>query len=145
MYMTPFENPPEILLVEDSPTDSSIMVRALAQNPRRKHVTTLADGEQAMTHLRAKTEARPDLVLLDLNLPKKDGWQVLAECKNDPFLKAIPIVVFTTSQLLRDVRRCYELGANSVVTKPFDLLTFLQAVQGIEDFWLGIAELKRSH
>lgn len=131
---------PEILVVEDSETDSMLMLRALSQSHRQKNVTALPDGERAIGFLRDEREPRPDLILLDLNLPKKDGWEVLQECKSDPVLRGIPIVVFSTSRLDEDVRRCYELGANSVIAKPFELNPFLDAVHDIEDYWLGLAE-----
>jgi chemotaxis family two-component system response regulator Rcp1 len=131
--------PYEILLVEDSATDARLVSKALAPG-RKKSITTVVDGEQAMAYLHERAgTALPDLMLLDLNLPKKDGWEVLAECKNDPVLRAVPIVVFTTSQLEREVHRCYELGANSFVAKPFELDPFLRAVKSIEDYWLGLS------
>ena len=133
-----FMLPKEILLIEDSSTDTKMVLRALANSTRRKNVVTSVDGDQAMTYLRKKVDGvKPDLILLDLNLPKKDGWEVLAECKSDPRLKNIPIVVFTTSQQSSEVRRCYELGANSFVAKPFELDAFLETIQSIEDYWLG--------
>ena len=132
--------PKEILLVEDSANDIRMMLLALKLNSREKNVATSVDGEQAMAYLTGREEgSRPDLIILDLNLPKKDGWQVLAECKADPRLKCIPIVVFSTSEMQRDVDRCYALGANSFVTKPFDLDAFQSAVGMIEDFWLGLS------
>jgi two-component system, chemotaxis family, response regulator Rcp1 len=142
--MTQMETAPqrarEILLVEDSLTDIKMLFLALNKSGRKKNIATSADGEQAMAFLDGRTEgARPDLIILDLNLPKKDGWQVLAECKSDPRLRCIPIVVFTTSGSQRDVDRCYALGANSYVTKPFDLDAFQDAVGMIEDFWLGLS------
>jgi CheY-like chemotaxis protein len=133
---------PEVLLVEDSETDTLMMMKALSQNPRPKNVTSLPDGERALAYLREPKESRPDLIVMDLNLPRKDGWQVLQECKADPALRNIPIVIFTTSRLDQDVERCYALGANSVVAKPFELSPFLHAIHGIEDYWLGLAELK---
>jgi len=127
----------EVLVIEDSATDTQLVLKALASSQRKKKVVTAMDGGQAMAYLRQSPEgAKPDLVLLDLNLPKKDGWEVLAECKSDPVLRHIPIVVFTTSQLGSEVRRCYELGANSFVAKPFDLSGFMQAIERIENYWL---------
>jgi CheY-like chemotaxis protein len=131
--------PKEILLVEDSPTDIKMVLMALKKSGRPKQVTTSTDGEQAMARLNAPPAGLPDLVILDLNLPKMDGWQVLARCKGDAALKCIPIVVFTTSERQADVDRCYALGANSFVTKPFDLAAFQDAVAMIEEFWLGLA------
>jgi CheY-like chemotaxis protein len=130
----------EILLVEDSPNDVKMVLLALGKSGRQKNVTTSMDGEHAMKFLGGLADgSRPDLIILDLNLPKKDGWQVLAECKTDALLKCIPIVVFTTSEAQEDVDRCYALGANSYVTKPFDLDAFENAVGIIEDFWLGLS------
>jgi CheY-like chemotaxis protein len=136
------ELPKEILLVEDSNTDTKMVLQAMDRNVRRKRVVTSLDGEQAMTYLKKQKDgARPSLILLDLNMPKKNGWQVLAECKADPALKSIPIVVFTTSQSASDIKRCYDLGANSFVPKPFDLDEFQRAVDLIEDYWLGLSKL----
>jgi chemotaxis family two-component system response regulator Rcp1 len=130
----------EVLVVEDSATDSKMMLRALAKGPTPKHVASSADGDQAMDYLRALPGGRlPDLMLLDLNLPKMDGWEVLAECKADPELRRIPIVVFTTSQLGSEVKRCYELGANSFVAKPFELNEFMDAMGAIEKYWLAVS------
>lgn len=135
-----FARPREILVIEDSSTDTKMMLKALNANPRRKNVVNSVDGDQAMGYLRKHAaDMKPDLILLDLNLPKKDGWEVLAECKSDPRLKLIPIVVFTTSQLGSEVRRCYELGANSFVAKPFELNAFMKAVEDIENYWLGMS------
>lgn len=132
--------PKEILLIEDSSTDTKMVLKGFSRNSRKKNISTSTDGEQAMSYLHKSVDSHlPDLIILDLNLPKKDGWEVLAECKADPVLKLIPIVVFTTSQLGSEVQRCYELGANSFVAKPFDLDSFLQTIESIEDYWLGIS------
>jgi CheY-like chemotaxis protein len=136
---------PEVLLVEDSDSDTRMILKALSQSPRRKHVTTLADGDSALGYLQDPRHAKPDLILLDLNLPKKDGWDVLKACKSDPALKAIPIVVLSTTRQEDDIQRCYALGANCVVAKPFELNPFLEAVHGIEDYWLGLAELRAAN
>jgi chemotaxis family two-component system response regulator Rcp1 len=117
-----------------------MVLKGLARNKRKKNIVTSVDGDQAMEYLhRTNAATKPDLILLDLNLPKKDGWEVLAECKADPILKIIPIVVFTTSELGSEVQRCYELGANSFVAKPFELDSFLSTIQSIEDYWLGVS------
>lgn len=130
----------EILLIEDSTTDAKLVLRAFDKNSRRKRVITSMDGSEAMAYLKKlKDGPKPHLILLDLNLPKKDGWQVLAECKGDANLKAIPIVVFTTSQSESEAKRCYDLGANSFVTKPYDLDEFQRAIDLIEDYWLGLS------
>jgi two-component system, chemotaxis family, response regulator Rcp1 len=132
--------PKEILVVEDSVTDTKMVLWALDKNKHGKSVVTLVDGDQAMAYLRKREDGfQPDLILLDLNLPKKDGWQVLAECKADPALKGVPIVVFSTSQAETDVKRCYELGANSFISKPFELDEFRRAIALIEHYWLGLS------
>ena len=130
--------PKEILVVEDSASDTKMVLWALDKNSAGKNVVTLMDGGQALMYLKTREDGlKPDLILLDLNMPKKDGWEVLAECKSDETLKAIPIVVFSTSQLQSDVNRCYDLGANSFITKPFELNEFLAAIAMIENYWLG--------
>lgn len=130
----------EILVVDDSPDDAKMILWTLDKGRKRKSVVTLMDGAQAMTYLRTREDGlKPDLILLDLNMPVKDGWEVLAECKGDPLLKAIPIVVFSTSSRPMDVKRGYAMGANSFVTKPFDLADFKAAVEMIEDYWLGLS------
>jgi two-component system response regulator len=140
MDTSPALRPKSILLVEDSATDSRLVRLALSGSPRPRNLEVSVDGEAAMGYLHACLPgAYPELIILDLNLPKKDGWQVLAECKADLALRCIPIVVFTTSGSQRDVDRCYALGANSFVTKPFDLDAFQRAVAMIEEFWLGLS------
>jgi CheY-like chemotaxis protein len=129
-----------VLLVEDSTADANLVLAVLGRSARKNVVTRVSDGQRAMDVLAARPGARhPDLILLDLNLPQKDGWQVLAECKADGRLKTIPIVVFTTSASQDDVDRCYAMGANSYVTKPYDLDAFQNAVAMIDDFWLGLS------
>ena len=140
MELFVLERPREILVVEDSKEDQTMVLWALDKNQRGKSVVTLMNGEQAMIYLRKREDGlKPDLILLDLNMPKKNGWEVLSECKGDPALRAIPIVVFSTSRVKADVSRCYELGANSFVPKPFDLDEFKLAIAGIENFWLGLS------
>jgi CheY-like chemotaxis protein len=136
----------EVLLVEDSITDTRMVRMALdeGQEIRKKNLTSVLDGELAMEYLRSHKDSLPDLILLDLNLPKKDGWEVLAECKSDEQLKSVPIVVFTTSQLDKDVHRCYQLGANSFIAKPFELHLFLKTIRDIENYWLGISASHRA-
>jgi CheY-like chemotaxis protein len=130
----------EILVVEDSSLDTKLVLWALDQNKRGKNVVTMDDGQQAMAYLREKQAGlHPALILLDLNLPMKDGWQVLSECKSDPALRAIPIVVFSTSQLDADIKRSYSLGANSFISKPFDLDDFQRAIELIENYWLRLS------
>jgi CheY-like chemotaxis protein len=140
MELFVLSRPKEILVVEDSVTDTKMVLWALDKNKHGKSVVTLIDGDQAMAYLRKREDGfEPDLILLDLNLPRKDGWQVLAECKSDPLLKGIPIVVFSTSQAESDIKRCYELGANSFISKPFDLEEFQKAIALIENYWLGLS------
>jgi chemotaxis family two-component system response regulator Rcp1 len=136
---------PEILLVDDNPADSDLTWLVLARSTRQNHISAVYDGEQAMAFLQRTGKhtnaVRPHLVVLDLNLPRKDGRAVLDEVKADPNLRKIPIVIFTTSRSGRDVARCYELGANCYVCKPGNLDDFRSVVRSIEDFWFGSASL----
>ena len=136
---------PEILLVDDNPADAGLICEALASSPRGSHVHGVADGEEAMAFLRRSGKhadaVRPDLVVLDLNLHRKDGRAVLAEVKADPDLHKLPIVVFTTSSSGQDIARSYELGANCYVSKPGNLGDFFAAVRSIEEFWFDRASL----
>lgn len=138
-------DPIEILLVEDSPDDVELTLEVLKETKLRNALHIVEDGEAAMAFLRREGEyadaPRPDLVLLDLNLPRKDGREVLAEIKADPDLKLIPVVVLTTSQAEEDVLRAYGHHANCYITKPVDLDQFLEVVNTIEDFWLSIVKL----
>jgi CheY-like chemotaxis protein len=137
--------PIEILLVEDSPADVDLTVEALQDAKVRNHLSVVSDGVEALALLRregAYADARqPDLVLLDLNLPKKDGLEVLAEIKADPRLRRIPVVILTTSEAEQDILKSYDLHANCYVTKPVDLDRFITVVKSIEDFWLAIVKL----
>jgi two-component system, chemotaxis family, response regulator Rcp1 len=137
----------EILLVDDNPADLDLTIDALAQSQWPCNVNTVLDGVEAVAYLRRKGKytaaARPHLVLLDLNLPRKDGRSVLAEVKSDPALRRIPIVIFSTSQAPLDIERSYELGANSYVSKPPTLQTWITAVKLLKDFWIGCACLPR--
>ena len=137
--------PIQILLVEDSPTDAKLTLKALTLAKVANKVSHVEDGVQAMEYLRHRGKysesLRPDLILLDLNLPKKDGREVLEELKADPDLKTIPVVVLTTSQAEQDVLRSYELHANCYVTKPVNFERFLEVVQSIESFWLSVVVL----
>ena len=137
--------PVEILLVEDSPGDVRLTVEALREGRVRNHLNVVPDGVEAMAFLRREGKyagsPRPDVVLLDLNLPRKDGREVLAEIKADERLKRIPVVVLTTSRDERDVLRSYELHANCYITKPVDLDQFIAVVQSIENFWLTVVTL----
>jgi CheY-like chemotaxis protein len=137
--------PIEILLVEDNPGDVRLTVEALREAKVRNNLNVASDGVEAMEFLRRVGDHAnaplPDLVLLDLNLPRKDGREVLQEIKTDPELTLIPVVVLTTSQAEQDVLRSYQLHANAYVTKPVDLDQFLQVVRSIESFWLEIVRL----
>ncbi len=141
-------SPIEILMVEDSPGDARLAIEALKDAKVLNRVTVVGDGVEAMRYLRCQGRyadaPRPDLILLDLNLPKKDGREVLAEVKGDPTLAAIPIVILTTSQAERDVLRSYELHANCYVTKPVDLDQFMTVVKSVESFWLSVVKLPRA-
>jgi CheY-like chemotaxis protein len=134
----------EVLMVDDNPADVDLMQDVLGEGQRWR-VTTAQDGEQALALLNAgKKECRsPDLVMLDLNMPRKDGRAVLAEIKSDPDLRRIPVLVFTTSQAAHDIDRAYESGANCYVSKPGNLKEFTAALKSIEDFWLVAAQLPR--
>jgi len=148
MVETRIGKPIEILLVEDNPGDVDLAKAALEDGKFRNALHTVGDGEEAMLFLRRKgkyTEApRPDLVLLDLNLPKKDGREVLAEIKSDEDLKRIPVVILTISNDEEDILRTYNLHANCFITKPIDLSQFVKVVKAIEDFWLTIVKLPPS-
>lgn len=137
--------PVEILLVEDSPGDVKLTEEALrdAEVPNKLHVAR--DGEEAMRFLRREGEfgdvPRPDLILLDLNMPRMDGREVLAAIKKDEDLKRIPVIILTTSQSEDDVAEAYNLAANCYVAKPVDLDEFLDVVRAIDDFWLTLVKL----
>src|SRR5687767_14623501 len=137
--------PIEILLVEDNPADVRLTVEALkdAKVPNRLHVAR--DGVEAIRLLRDDTGTvpRPDLVLLDLNLPRKDGREVLAEIKKDDALRHIPVVILTTSQAEQDVVQSYRLGANAFITKPAEIDRFFEVIRSLEQFWLEAARLAR--
>lgn len=137
--------PIQIMLVEDEPADARLTEEALREGKIHSELHVLPDGVEAMLFLRREGEyadaPRPDLILLDLNLPKKDGREVLAEIKQDPTLKRIPVVILTTSRADEDILRSYELHANCFVTKPVDLDQFMHVVQSIEDFWLTLVRL----
>jgi len=145
--MTPnhLVKPITILLVEDNPGDADLAREALDSGKLSNNLHVVDDGEKAMAFLRRETgyqgAPRPDLVLLDLNLPRKDGREVLSEIKSDPDLRSIPVVILTTSQAEEDVYRSYNLHANCYITKPIDLNQFLHVVRSIENFWLSIVVL----
>ena len=135
----------EILLVEDSPADVRLTQEALKEGKIHNNLNVVGDGEEAMDYLYRRGEysdsVRPDLILLDLNLPRKDGREVLAELKSDEDLKRIPVVILTTSSAEEDVLRTYNLHANCYITKPVDLEQFIRVVRTIEDFWLTVVKL----
>jgi CheY-like chemotaxis protein len=137
--------PVEILLVEDNPGDVRLTQEALKDAKVRNRVNVVSDGVEALAFLRREnpyaSAARPDLILLDLNLPRMDGREVLREIKADGELKSIPVVVLTTSTAEQDVLKSYDLHANCYVTKPVDLDQFNKVVQSIEEFWLTIVRL----
>ena len=140
-----FAKPIDILLVEDNAGDARLAQEALSGSKIRNEIFHVRDGVEALAFLRCErpyaTARRPDLVLLDLNLPRKDGREVLAEIKSDPNLLQIPVVVLTISKDEEDVLRSYNLHANCYVTKPIDLGRFLEIVRSIESFWLTIVQL----
>ena len=137
--------PIEILLVEDNPGDARLAVEALKDSKINNNLYHVKDGVEAMDFLRQRGEYAgvpvPDLILLDLNLPRKDGREVLEEIKEDDELKLVPVVVLTTSEAERDLVRSYDLHANAYVVKPLDLDRFIEVVQAIEDFWFAIVKL----
>jgi CheY-like chemotaxis protein len=137
--------PVEVLLVEDNPGDVRLTQEALKDGRVMVNLTVAADGVEAMEILKRSgphsAKPRPDLILLDLNLPKKNGREVLEEIKVDEDLKRIPVIVMTTSKAEQDIYRAYNLNANCYVTKPMDLDEFLNVVRSIEDFWLTIVTL----
>ena len=140
--------PVQILLVEDNPGDVGLTLEALKEATVLNKLTVVKDGIEALSLLRRQGQhahaARPDLILLDLNLPKKDGREVLAEIKADDNLKRIPVIILTTSQNEQDVVKSYNLHANCYITKPLDLDQFIKVVKSIEDFWLGIVVLPKN-
>jgi two-component system response regulator len=137
--------PIEILLVEDSPADILITREAFEEAKLLNSLHVAEDGVQAMEFLRRQgryaSAPRPDLILLDLNLPRKNGREVLAEIKNDPDLKSIPVVILTTSGTDEDILKAYDLHANCYVVKPVGFESFLKAVQSIRNFWFSVVAL----
>ncbi|MGA2156384.1 MAG: response regulator [Bryobacteraceae bacterium] len=137
--------PVELLLVEDNPGDVRLTIEALKEGRVINNLIVVKDGQAAIAVLRRQGRyakaACPDLILLDLNLPRKGGLEVLAEIKEDPGLKHIPVVVLTTSQAPQDVLRAYQLHANCYIVKPVDLDQFMSVVQAIKGFWLGVVLL----
>jgi two-component system, chemotaxis family, response regulator Rcp1 len=137
--------PIEILLVEDNPADVRLTVEALKEEKIYNKINVVQDGVEAMSFLRKEGKyakaGRPDLILLDLNLPKKDGREVLAEIKGDDRLKTIPVVVLTVSKSEEDILKSYHLHANCYITKPVDLKQFMKVAKSVQEFWLTIVKL----
>lgn len=137
--------PIEILLVEDNPGDVRLTEEALKEGKVKNNLNVVEDGIEALTFLKRVDEYAdapiPDLILLDLNLPGKNGKEVLEEIKNDPDLKWIPVVILTTSEEEKDIIKTYSLHANCYIAKPVDLEQFIKVVKSIEDFWLTIVKL----
>ena len=134
-----------ILVVEDNPGDARLILEALKQTNARNRLSHVLNGVQALQFLRRGGDhtlaARPDLVLLDLNLPGKDGREVLAEIKADAILRSIPVIILTTSQAHDDILRSYDMNANCYVTKPADLSQFTEVIRCVDEFWRTIAKL----
>jgi CheY-like chemotaxis protein len=145
MTPKPAGQPIEVLLVEDDPGDVLLIREAFDFNKVHNNLNVVSDGEQALDYLRGTGDysgrIRPDLVLLDLNLPRKDGREVLGEVKSDPDLRTIPIVVLTTSEAEEDVLKSYQLHANAYVTKPVDFERFVSIVRQIDDFFVSVVRL----
>lgn len=137
--------PAEILLVEDNPGDVRLTVEAFKEGKIKNNLSVAIDGVEAMAFLRKEGKyanaTRPDLILLDLNLPKKDGREVLEEIKCDPDLKRIPVVILTTSEAERDIMKAYNLHANCYITKPVDLDQFVKIIKQIDKFWFMVVKL----
>ena len=137
--------PIEILLIEDNPGDARLAKEALKDSKLMNTLNIVEDGVEAMNFLHQTGKyskmPRPDLIILDLNLPKKDGREVLAEIKTDDDLKRIPVVILTISKAEEDILKSYNLHANCFITKPLDLDQFMKVVKSIEDFWLTIVKL----
>jgi CheY-like chemotaxis protein len=141
--------PVEVLLVEDNPGDVLLTREALRDGKVHTRLNVVTDGEQALAYLRRQppfeNAQRPDLILLDLNLPRKNGQEVLAEIKGDEFFRRIPVVVLTSSQAEQDILKSYDLRANCYITKPVNLDQFIRVVHSIEEFWLTVVKLPRSN
>jgi chemotaxis family two-component system response regulator Rcp1 len=137
--------PVDILLVEDNPGDVRLTIEALKEGKVRNTLNVCKDGAEALDYLFRRDKyaeaKRPDIILLDLNLPKKDGREVLAEIKSDPNLRRIPVVVLTTSRAEEDVMKSYDLHVNCYITKPVDMNQFIDVVKAIDSFWFSIVQL----
>jgi CheY-like chemotaxis protein len=133
--------PIDVLLVEDDPGDVLLVREAMSQDKIKNELHVVDDGVLALEYLRDRTNTLPDLILLDLNLPRKDGREVLDEIRADEALSHIPVVVLTTSDAEADIVRSYKLHANAYVTKPVDLKCFLEVVQAIDNFFVSVVKL----
>lgn len=137
--------PVDILLVEDNPGDVRLTREALRDGKLLNRLSTVSDGQQALAFLRKQGSyaqvSRPDLILLDLNLPRKDGREVLAEIKSDSNLRSIAVVIVTSSQAEEDILKTYNMHANCYVTKPVDLVKFVEVVRSVEEFWVHVVKL----
>ena len=138
----------EILLVEDNPGDARLTSEAFKDAKVKNKITVVEDGQEALAYLRHEgpyaNVALPDLILLDLNMPKKDGREVLAEIKADGELRRIPVLVFTISNAEKDILEAYNLQASAYITKPIDLDEFIKVVKSMEEFWLSVVKLPQS-
>ena len=145
MTVSRLSEPIEILLIEDNLGDVRLTMEALKEGKVSNNLSVVKDGVEAIAFLRQEDKyadaPQPNLILLDLNLPRKDGREVLAEIKQDPDLKRIPVVILTTSQAEQDILKTYDLYANCYITKPVDLEQFITVVSSIETFWLSIVKL----
>jgi CheY-like chemotaxis protein len=139
--------PLHVLLVEDNPGDVRLMREALRNGGPSRKLNTVEDGEEALAYLRRQhpygAAPKPDLIFLDLNLPKKDGREVLLEIKQDESLRRIPVIVLTTSEAERDIFRVYDLHANCYVKKPTDLDEYMEVIRACENFWLHVVRLPK--
>lgn len=144
MNLSENRSPVDILLVEDNPGDVRLTQEALKEGKIFSNLHVTKDGIEAMAFLRREGKysdaVRPDLILLDLNLPKKDGREVLAEIKGDKKFRKIPVVILTTSKAEEDIHQAYDLHGNCYITKPVDLDQFMQVIQSIQSFWLTLVE-----
>lgn len=142
------QKPFEILLVEDSPSDAALAMEALHADGISNHVVHVENGVEALEYLRGDWPyagaPRPDIILLDLNMPRKDGREVLTELKTDPNFGTIPVIVLTTSHAERDIQQSYELHANCYIVKPMDFTKFTEVVGAMQTFWLSIATLPKA-
>lgn len=141
MRMRSEHEPIEILLVEDNPGDVGLVLEGFKDSGVAHRISVVDDGEEALIYLRTEQHPCPDFVMLDLNLPKKDGREVLSEMKADPKLRHLPVIIFSSSEAEQDLLHAYQLQASCFVTKAVDLEEFLAAVKSIADFWLASAKL----